>query len=81
MAVQTRFREFRGRMGWTQTQLSTYARVTPNSIRTLERGQVEKVQPATLARVAHAMGVSVVDLIPSFGYRPAKPQINLRLHP
>jgi transcriptional regulator with XRE-family HTH domain len=46
----------------TQAELARLVGVTPQTISNLERGETERVNGATLARLAGALGVSEVEL-------------------
>lgn len=74
--VQSRCRYYREALGWTRERLKVEADVSISIIDKLERpkraGEMGRLQVAGLVAVAHAMGVSVSELIPGFAVRPVR---------
>ena len=68
--VMTRLKTFRRQLGWTQIQVAVRARVSRETIRKFERGEVGSCQLGTVVRVAHSFGASPCDLIPELCRRP-----------
>jgi transcriptional regulator with XRE-family HTH domain len=66
------FGELRMRRGYTTLELARYAGVSPYTVRCLEKGgaPMKRVTVGQLVKVADALGVAVVDLIPGFKYSP-----------
>jgi transcriptional regulator with XRE-family HTH domain len=66
------FAEIRMRRGYTTLELARYAGVSPYTVRCLEKGgaPMKRVTVGQLVKVADALGVAVVDLIPGFKYSP-----------
>jgi hypothetical protein len=52
--------------------LAAKAETTLEVIRKVERGQVATMHYRTLFKVAHALGASVADMVPSATLRPAR---------
>jgi transcriptional regulator with XRE-family HTH domain len=56
-----RVRMLRGHQGLTQTDLASKAGISPTTIATMETGE-RRVRPATVRRIARALGVSPAEL-------------------
>ena len=65
-------RGLREQKGWNQTELGFYADTSPSIISLIENGK-RNPSTATLAKIARALGVEVVDLFP----KPQAPQRSL----
>ena len=60
-------RAFRARSGLTQVVLALYSDCALETLRKLERGDVEGMRVETVVRIAAALGVSPSDLVPALG--------------
>ena len=63
-------RALREQRGLRQIDVASLARVDPKVVRRIDRGQVMGVQMRSLIRVAAALGVSPVDVIPALAVVP-----------
>ncbi len=61
-------RRFREEKGWNQTELGFHADTSPSIISLIENGK-RNPSTATLAKIARALGVEVVDLFPKASHR------------
>lgn len=58
----TALRLLRRRNGWTQAELARAAGVSRQTVIRLERGVEHPAHPATLRRIAAALGVAIADV-------------------
>jgi transcriptional regulator with XRE-family HTH domain len=68
-------RQLREENGWNQTELGFHAGASPSIISLIENGK-RNPSTATLAKIAGALGVEVVDLFPK-GTRRSSPELSL----
>jgi transcriptional regulator with XRE-family HTH domain len=69
-------RQLREEKGWNQTELGFHADASPSIISLIENGK-RNPSTATLAKIAGALGVEVVDLFPkASGRSPYEPTFN-----
>ena len=68
-------RQLREEKGWNQTELGFHAGASPSIISLIENGK-RNPSTATLAKIAGALGVEVVDLFPK-GMRRSSPELSL----
>ena len=66
----SRLAKLRLARGYTVTELSVRAGVNTVTLGKLERGDVQRMKLETIIRVAIALDVAPVDLIPALAYRP-----------
>ena len=64
-------RRLREEKGWNQTELGFHADTSPSIISLIENGK-RNPSTATLAKIARALGVEVVDLFPKAGRRSSR---------
>ena len=65
--MEVHARAFRARSGLTQVVLALYSDCALETLRKLERGDVEGMRVETVVRIAAALGVSPSDLVPALG--------------
>jgi transcriptional regulator with XRE-family HTH domain len=65
-------RAFRARSGLTQVVLALYSDCALETLRKLERGDVEGMRVETVIRIAAALGVPPSDLVPALGIVTAR---------
>jgi transcriptional regulator with XRE-family HTH domain len=65
--MEVRARAFRAQAGMTQVVLALYSDCALETLRKLERGDVEGMRVETVVRIAAALGVSPSDLVPALG--------------
>lgn len=68
--LPTRLRELRSRRGWTQAELAVEAGVALSRTHHLERNGAASARVDTLLKLAHALDVSVVALVPGLRDNP-----------
>lgn len=70
--TQTDIRKIRDRKRWSQEETAVYAGISRQTyIRAEQGGLTTTIE--TYMRIAMALGVSVVQMIPFFGVKPASP--------
>lgn len=67
-------RRLRDEKGWNQTELGFHADTSPSIISLIENGK-RNPSTATLAKIAGALGVEVVDLFPKGGRSSPEPSL------
>src|SRR5215217_7451170 len=67
-------RRLREQKGWNQTELGFHANASPSIISLIENGK-RNPSTTTLAKIAGAMGVEVVDLFPKGGRSSPEPSL------
>ena len=65
--MEVHVRAFRAQAGMTQVVLALYSDCALETLRKLERGDVEGMRVETVIRIAAALGVSPSDLVPALG--------------
>jgi transcriptional regulator with XRE-family HTH domain len=65
--MEVHARAFRARSGLTQVVLALYSDCALETLRKLERGDVEGMRLETVMRIAAALGVRPSDLVPALG--------------
>jgi transcriptional regulator with XRE-family HTH domain len=71
--------EIRQARGLRQVDLAALAGVCLPTLTRLENGPVAGVSVGILVRVAHALGLAPVELIPALGARPGRARVALKL--
>jgi transcriptional regulator with XRE-family HTH domain len=73
-AIGHNIRRLRDEKGWNQTELGFRAGASPSIISLIENGK-RNPSTATLAKIAEALGVEVVDLFPKDHRSPLEPSL------